>query len=163
MPHNECRRQAGHVDLTELPIAGAQLRKRYSDRIALHRPRLRSASDSAAIPRIVVPGVLLPVRIIVLVLQPPPENGHQSRKAWMNSGAMQTLVVVFPEDLPIAGDRLLKAVADDEFLQVPAIQSIQGLIEGRAEGRWMLSQRDKHAAIPCGDRDCVEVIILAPE
>ena len=77
----------------------------------------------------------------------------------MHAGAMQTLVVVFPEDLPVAVHRLLEGMPENEVLQGPRVEAIQRSIEHALEGRRVLRQGDEYEAAPLVDLDPVERVV----
>jgi len=66
----------------------------------------------------------------------------------MHARAMQALVVIFPEYLPIAVDGLEQHMAHDQFAERPRIEPIQGQIEQRLEGRRIVRQRNEDEPVP---------------
>src|ERR1700739_1843343 len=81
----------------------------------------------------------------------------------MYAGTMQTLVVIFPVHLPVAGNDPAKHMTDGELAQTPAVKSLQRLIEHGSEGRWIVGQCDKHEAVPLGDGNFIKREVLKSE
>jgi hypothetical protein len=72
---------------------------------------------------------------------------------------MQTLVVIFPEDFPVALDGLREHVADHQILQGPRIQPIQRQIEMPLERRRISRQAHEHETAPLEHPYPVERIV----
>ena len=81
-----------------------------------------------------------PLRIVALLQQTATEYRHQLREFRMHAGAVQALVIVFPEYLPVALNGFLQNMAYDQFRERPGIEAIQGQIEDLLERRRPLEQ-----------------------
>ena len=77
----------------------------------------------------------------------------------MHARAVQALVVVFPENLPVALDVLLQHVTDHELFERPRIEPAQRQIEYLLESRRILGQRDEYETVPLPDADLVQRIV----
>src|SRR5882724_5768694 len=74
----------------------------------------------------------------------------------MHARTMQALVVVFPENLPIALDGLEQDVADDQLSEGPRVEPIQRQIENLLKRRRIVGQRNEDESIPFLHADLVE-------
>jgi hypothetical protein len=81
----------------------------------------------------------------------------------MDAGAVQALVVVFPEDFPVALDGLRHPVPHDELVELPVIEPLGRQVETGREGRRIGRQRSKHKAVPLHRRQAIERVVAHVE
>src|SRR5215468_10703409 len=89
----------------------------------------------------------------------PPEYRHQLREPWVDARAVQALVVVLPEHLPVALNGLGHAVADDELIELPVAEPLERYVDTGREGRRIGSERREHEAVPLHRRQAVERVV----
>src|SRR5579862_4345643 len=110
MRDDEHRGESREVQVPLFTFLGAQAGEGHSDRLPVDGPRFGPAAQSAAVPRVIVLRVIPPVRIVAALEKRAAIDRYELRKARMHAGAVQALVVVLPEDLPVALDGLVEAV-----------------------------------------------------
>ena len=149
-------RQARHVDVAGLAVLLGQAGKWNPRGSTVQRPGRGAAAHSALEFGIGVPGVRAPLRIVLLLEQPASVDRHELRELRMHARTVQTLVIVFPEYLPIALDGLEHDVADGQILQRPRVEPVERHIENLLEGRRVLGQRNEYESVPFPDLDRVQ-------
>src|SRR5580765_8637264 len=146
--HDEYRGHAGKVEVSGLAVCLVHLREQYPDGITVHGPGLRAVAQAARELRILIGGMVLPGRIVTPLEQRAAEDRHQLRKLGVYVGAVQALVVVFPEDLPVALDCLAQRVADSEAPHLPVIEAREWQVKALGEGGRIVGEGDEDEAIP---------------
>ena len=161
--HDEHRGDAGQVEVPGLAVCLADSGEQDADRLAIHRPGLRAAAQATGVFRILIRGVVLPARIVASLQQRATEYGHQLRQLRMHAGTVQALVVVLPEDLPVALDGLFQGVSYREARHLPVIQAVDGQIEALLKRRRPLGECHEDEAVPFGQGQGVEGKFMAVE
>ena len=159
MTDDEHRGQAGEIDVTRPAILLGQPGKWYAHGLTVRRPRGRSCAQTSLVLRIGVRRVPAPLRIVPFLEESPPENRHEARESRMHARTVQALVVILPEDFPVALDSLREHMTDHEIIERPCIHSIQGQIELPLERRRIAGQTHEHEAAPLEHSDAIERIV----
>src|SRR4029077_4390782 len=100
--------------------------------------------------------VILPARIVAALQQCPAEERYQLCQSGMDAGAVQAFVVVLPEYLPVALNRLAQRMPYREIPQPPIIEPVQRQIKSRREWRRLIRQRGENETVPLIDRQAVQ-------
>jgi hypothetical protein len=78
---------------------------------------------------------------------------------FVNTGAMEALVEIFPEHLPIAVQNFFIGVAKSEIGQGPIVQEV-GTVEALLQGSGVLGfQVNEHESVPIAHSDVIERIV----
>src|SRR5262249_45214739 len=113
--------------------------------------------------RVGLAGMVLPARIIAWLEQRAPEDGHELRELRVHRGAVEALVVVLPEHLPVALDGLAQAMPDGEGSELPCLEAAERQVEALLKGWRTLAERDENEAAPLGNGQPIEGYLAALE
>ena len=78
--------------------------------------------------------MISPTRVVALGHDGAAIDRHQTAELWMHPRAMQTLVEILPEELPVALEDLSVAVADDQVLERPMSEALRLPVEALFKG-----------------------------
>ena len=103
-------------------------------------------------------------RIVARLQQRPPEDRHQLRELGMYAGAVQALVVVLPEHLPVALDELARAVTHDQRIPIcQASRRLTGRSKLFSNGGGLGVSATKMQPFHSGHRQAVEAEVAEVE
>src|ERR1700733_1805340 len=107
--------------------------------------------------------MFFPLRIVALLQQPAAEYRHELGELHVHSRTMQALVVVLPEDLPVALHLLHKNVANAQIAQRPVSQAVEWQVEVLLQGWRIRGQSDEYAALALLHGNLVERVVADVE
>lgn len=101
--------------------------------------------------------MLCPFRVVMPRHQPAAVDRHQLGQVFVHAGAMQALVEILPEYLPVAVHYLPQGMPDDEVFYRPVGEVAGARVEAVPECRArFFRQVDEHHAAPFRHRDAIE-------
>ena len=164
MADHEHRRQMRRIGLAGRAFGVAQAGEFRAVRAAVLRPRLGARLQRARKFGRIIVGMAFPLRVVVARHQPAAVDRHQLRQMLVHARAVQALVEVFPENLPVAVHDLGEAVTRHQFLERPVAEIAGGRVEARSRacaGRGV--EIDEDEAAPFRERHRIERVVLPVE
>ncbi len=122
MRHQVHGRRKRQVLVTELALTRAQTRERHAMRLPVAGPARRPGTQTAAKFRFRASGMFAPVGIILRLHDAAPVDRHQAAQVRMHAGTMQALVVILPQDLPVALHGPILRMPNAQARQRPVLQ-----------------------------------------
>src|SRR5439155_2264599 len=114
-------------------------------------------------PGIVAGDMVLPARVVALGDDAAIIDWHQLAKLGVDTRAVQALLEVLPEDLPVASKGAPVAMADDQAFERPVVEARRRRAEDLRHRRRVPTEMDEDEASPFRDGDVIERIIRLRE